>query len=99
MAVPYKILFNSMNSKEDEIAPIVILSGKYKDVIYNYKVVKFNMDEDPPRLTFEYDIMGGEEEIDEVEDFIRTIGDILVDIITNKEITEEGEVNERKDDS
>jgi hypothetical protein len=98
MPVLYKILFDSINSKEDEIAPIVILSGKFEDVIYNYKVVKFNMDTDPPRLTFEYEIMGGEEDIDNTQDFIKVIGDILVDIITNKDI-KEGEVNERKDDS
>jgi len=99
MAEKYKILFDSMNSKEDEIAPVVILSGKYKEIIYNYKVVRFDMEEDPPRLKFEYEIMGGEEEIEDIQDFIKIIGDILVNIITTKDIKEGEEVNERKDDS
>jgi len=99
MAEKYKILFDSMNSKEDEIAPVVILSGKYKEIIYNYKVVRFDMEEDPPRLKFEYEIMGGEEEIEDIQDFIKVIGDILVNIITTKDIKEGEEVNERKDDS
>jgi|DEB0MinimDraft_3_1074331.scaffolds.fasta_scaffold37104_2 hypothetical protein len=95
MPEQYKIIWNAAVDKETEIAPIRIISGQFKDVVYNYNVVQFNMNEDPPRLSFKYEVAGGDDDIQDKDAFIRTIGDILVDIIT----TEKEKADAREDDS
>ena len=59
---------------------IQIHEGKYKDVEYYY--LKVNMESlDEGKLVFEYNILSGEDKVEDHNDFIQTIGDILTMII------------------
>ena len=59
---------------------IQIQEGKYKDVEFYY--LKVNMESlDEGKLVFEYNILQGEDKVEDHNDFIQTIGDILTMII------------------
>ena len=36
----YKVLFNDMNNAKEQIAPVKILDGKYKGMLYSYGMVQ-----------------------------------------------------------
>ena len=59
---------------------VQIQEGKYKDVEYYY--LKVNMESlEEGKLVFEYNILSGEDKVEDHNDFIQTIGDILTMII------------------
>jgi len=59
---------------------VQIQEGKYKDVEYYY--LKVNMESlGEGKLVFEYNILDGEDKVEDHNDFIQTIGDILTMII------------------
>ena len=76
--------------EDEDQTSILIKSGRFENVIYNYGKVsipqKENEDGTMP-FHFEYNIVDNanipEEEFD--EEFFNTIGDILVDIIDNED--------------
>ena len=59
---------------------IQIQEGKYKDVEYYYLKVSMESLEEG-KLVFEYNIIEGEDKVQDYDDFIQTIGDILTKII------------------
>ena len=84
----YKIIFDD-EYKDEDTAKIIILDGKYKDLVYHYNYVSFN--EESVNLQFEYDIDETPEglEVDKLEsedrkEFEIVLGDILVDIVESK---------------
>lgn len=73
----YEVL-DYINKEGDSIIAIELTSGRYSGVIYSYGKVEFP-DELEPILSFEYILHEGN--IEEVDNFKKTIGDILVEII------------------
>ena len=105
----YKVLFDSMNNPKEQIAPVKILDGKYKGMIYSYGMVqvipKFEsfanvMDDDELVLKFEYNVLD-ESEIkdDKSEELEELLGDILMDIIINTDVSGGRIGSERTDSS
>ena len=69
----------------DKLSPsdtsiIQIQEGKYKDVEYYYLKVDMQSLEEG-KLVFEYNILEGDDKVEDYNDFIQTIGDILTVII------------------
>lgn len=105
----YKVLFNDMNNADEQIAPVKILDGQYKDMLYSYGMVqivpKFEsfanvMDDDELTLKFEYNVMKESPvEDDKSKELENLLGDILMDIIINSD-TSGGRIgSERTDNS
>lgn len=105
----YKVLFNDMNNAKEQIAPVKILDGKYKGMLYSYGMVqvipKFEsfanvMDDDELTLKFEYNVMKESPvEDDKSKELENLLGDILMDIIINSD-TSGGRIgSERTDNS
>ena len=105
----YKVLFNDMNNADEQIAPVKILDGQYKGMLYSYGMVqivpKFEsfanvMDDDELTLKFEYNVMKESPvEDDKSDEFENLLGDILMDIIINSD-TSGGRIgSERTDNS
>ena len=105
----YKVLFNDMNNADEQIAPVKILDGQYKDMLYSYGMVqivpKFEsfanvMDDDELTLKFEYNVMKESPvEDDKSKELENLLGDILMDIIVNSD-TSGGRIgSERTDNS
>jgi len=69
----------------DEFSCVKLTEGKFKNVIYSYKHVKFAPKENPDGrlpLKFTYDIQGNPDNADiNCDEFKIYIGDILVEII------------------
>lgn len=91
----YKVLFNDMNNADEQIAPVKILDGQYKDMLYSYGMVqivpKFESfanvtDDDELTLKFEYNVMKESPvEDDKSKELENLLGDILMDIIVNSD--------------
>ena len=105
----YEVLFDEMNNAKDQLAPVKILDGKYKGMIYSYGMVqvipKFEsfanvMDDDELVLKFEYNVLD-ESEIkdDKSEELEELLGDILMDIIINTDVSGGRIGSERTDSS
>ena len=105
----YKVLFNDMNNADEQIAPVKILDGQYKDMLYSYGMVqivpKFESfanvtDDDELTLKFEYNVMKESPvEDDKSKELENLLGDILMDIIINSD-TSGGRIgSERTDNS
>jgi len=105
----YKVLFNDMNNADEQIAPVKILDGQYKGMLYSYGMVqivpKFEsfanvMDDDELTLKFEYNVMKESPvEDDKSKELENLLGDILMDIIINSD-TSGGRIgSERTDNS
>ena len=105
----YKVLFNDMNNADEQIAPVKILDGQYKGMLYSYGMVqivpKFEsfanvMDDDELTLKFEYNVMKESPvEDDKSKELENLLGDILMDIIVNSD-TSGGRIgSERTDNS
>jgi len=105
----YKVLFNDMNNADEQIAPVKILDGQYKDMLYSYGMVqivpKFESfanvtDDDELTLKFEYNVMKESPvEDDKSKELENLLGDILMDIIVNSD-TSGGRIgSERTDNS
>lgn len=69
----------------EEITAIQILSGEYKDIIYNYGKVSIDKREEPPRLQFDYRIIEcgkyTEKDLISNQNYHTMMGDILVSIL------------------
>ena len=81
-----------VSQEEEDWASIMIKNGKFKDVIYNYGKVSIpeenNLNDDGTiPFRFEYNIVDnvGISRDNFDEEFFTLIGDILVDIIDDKE--------------
>ena len=104
----YKVLFDSMNNPKEQIAPVKILDGKYKGMIYSYGMVqvipKFEsfanvMDDDELVLKFEYNVMKESPvEDDRSEELENLLGDVLMDIIINSD-TSGGRIGSERTDN
>jgi len=105
----YKVLFNDMNNADEQIAPVKILDGQYKGMLYSYGMVqivpKFEsfanvMDDDELTLKFEYNVMKESPvEDDKSKELENLLGDVLMDIIINTD-TSGGRIgSERTDNS
>ena len=105
----YKVLFDSMNNPKEQIAPVKVLDGKYKGMIYSYGMVQVIpklesfanvMDDDELVLKFEYNVLD-ESEIkdDKSEELEELLGDILMDIIINTDVSGGRIGSERTDSS
>ena len=78
LEVPKFKYLNKVSPSDTSV--IEILEGKYKDVEYYY--LKVNMESlEEGKLVFEYNILEGENKVEDHNDFIQTIGDILTVII------------------
>ena len=74
-----KFKFLNKLSPSDTVV-VQIQEGKYKDVEYYY--LKVNMQSlEEGKLVFEYNILEGDDKVEDENDFIQTIGDILTVII------------------
>ena len=87
-----KNMYMFVSQEEEDWASIMIKNGKFKDVIYNYGKVSIpeenNLNDDGTiPFRFEYNIVDnvGISREDFDEEFFTLIGDILVDIIDDKE--------------
>ena len=98
-----------MNNADEQIAPVKILDGQYKGMLYSYGMVqivpKFEsfanvMDDDELTLKFEYNVMKESPvEDDKSKELENLLGDILMDIIINSD-TSGGRIgSERTDNS
>lgn len=104
----YKVLLDSMNNAKEQIAPVKILDGKYKGMIYSYGMVqvipKFEsfanvMDDDELVLKFEYNVMKESPvEDDKSEELENLLGDVLMDIIINSD-TSGGRIGSERTDN
>ena len=104
----YKVLFNDMNNAKEQIAPVKILDGKYKGMLYSYGMVqvipKFEsfanvMDDDELVLKFEYNVMKESPvEDDKSEELESLLGDVLMDIIINSD-TSGGRIGSERTDN
>ena len=104
----YKVLFNDMNNADEQIAPVKILDGKYKGMLYSYGMVqvipKFEsfanvMDDDELVLKFEYNVMKESPvEDDKSEELESLLGDVLMDIIINSD-TSGGRIGSERTDN
>lgn len=89
----YEVLFDEMNNAKDQLAPVKILDGKYKGMLYSYGMVqivpKFDSfenvtDDDELTLKFEYNVMKESDvEDDKSDELENLLGDVLMDIIIN----------------
>ena len=105
----YKVLFNDMNNADEQIAPVKILDGQYKGMLYSYGMVqivpKFEsfanvMDDDELTLKFEYNVMKESPvEDDKSKELENLLGDILMDIIINSDASGGRIGSERTDNS
>ena len=87
-----KNMYMFVSQEEEDWASIMIKNGKFKDVIYNYGKVSIpeenNLNDDGTiPFRFEYNIVDnvGISRDNFGEEFFTLIGDILVDIIDDKE--------------
>ena len=87
-----KNMYMFVSQEKEDWASIMIKNGKFKDVIYNYGKVSIpeenNLNDDGTiPFRFEYNIVDnvGISRDNFGEDFFTLIGDILVDIIDDKE--------------
>ena len=87
-----KNMYMFVSQEEEDWASIMIKNGKFKDVIYNYGKVSIpeenNLNDDGTiPFRFEYNIVDnvGISRDNFDEEFFTLIGDILVDIIDDKE--------------
>ena len=85
-------MYMFVSQEEEDWASIMIKNGKFKDVIYNYGKVSIpeenNLNDDGTiPFRFEYNIVDnvGISRDNFDEEFFTLIGDILVDIIDDKE--------------
>ena len=85
-------MYMFVSQEEEDWASIMIKNGKFKDVIYNYGKVSIpeenNLNDDGTiPFRFEYNIVDnvGISRDNFGEEFFTLIGDILVDIIDDKE--------------
>ena len=74
----------------DKLSPsdtsvIQIQEGKYKDVEFYYLKVDMESLEEG-KLVFEYNILEGDDKVEDDKDFIQTIGDILIIMILGQEL-------------
>lgn len=66
----------------DKEFAISFISGKYDSIIYVYKgSVSFDERADDVVMKFDYEILDGEELIENISDFEKYIGNILTDMI------------------
>lgn len=62
----------------DSVCPVMIVEGDYEGVVYTYDVVKIS---DDGVLSYNYNVIEGDASGNDFED---TIGDILVQMISEK---------------
>lgn len=82
----YKIHYELADVANNRVAPIELLTGKYKGVIYQYgKSDVKKIDEEKGKLIFQYfiiDYAGHKEKVlDKSKDFVEYIGKILNEIM------------------
>ena len=99
----YEVLFDEMNNAKDQLAPVKILDGKYKGMLYSYGMVqivpKFDSDDDELTLKFEYNVMKESDvEDDKSDELENLLGDVLMDIIINTD-TSGGRIGSERTDS
>ena len=94
----YEVLWDE--SPDHELCKIKLTDGKWQNLIYNYKIVKFiEKDGDDAILKFDYNIVETPANLDidsltpkDKRNFENLLGDVLVDII-------EGDINEDRTDN
>ena len=104
----YEVLFDEMNNAKGQLAPVKILDGKYKGMLYSYGMVqivpKFDSfenvtDDDELTLKFEYNVMKESDvEDDKSDELENLLGDVLMDIIINTD-TSGGRIGSERTDS
>lgn len=86
----FKILTEEAVPEEGQLAPVLILVGKYKGVKFKYGTVEVNkhpVKDALVRLKFQFVVLDKNEmegEIDKEKEFVKTAGDILNNIILSR---------------
>lgn len=83
-----KVEYRLQSSPWEDSTWVEITSGKYSGVIFSYGKVSVDTDHSEiPILKFDYNIVskGACQNLEDNEEFVNTIGDILMDIIINNE--------------
>lgn len=86
----FEVLEEEADLEQGQLAPILILDGKYKGVKFKYGKVEVNKHPEKGallRLKFQFVVMdknGIESEIDKEKDFVDMIGQILNNIILDR---------------
>ena len=70
--------------------PIIVTEGKCEGVKIQYGRIAFDEQEDSMALKFDYNLMENPNKLEEDQEFINTLGEILVNIL-EEEIKEVGE--------
>lgn len=88
----FRILYETSYAEYGNTIPVRIVRGKYAGTVYKYGKVSFNESADPPAINFEYEIIDTpiriERRIDKnKQKFINHIGDILVKVIADGDMT------------
>jgi len=76
--------------QEDDYTCIKLTEGEYKDVIFKYGNVGFKPVKDSEKMSviFDYNILRNPNDIDyDTEEFIKYIGDILIDLVEDQVAT------------
>ena len=85
--------FKFIDFENSKITGIMILVGKFKGVLYHYNKVRVVEDSGIAKLEFGYTLVDvGQLDMDTVNDdaeFTVVMGDILTEIISNKEYNEQ----------
>ena len=78
------------SDKSVQPVPVIITEGKYEGVKIQYGKVAFNEQDDSLSLKFDYNLMNNPNSLDEDQEFIDTLGDILIAVL-EEEIEDVGE--------
>lgn len=86
----YKIVEREYEGYED-LYPILIKRGRYKGLTFCFGRIKIDdpSEQQPnPQLNFEYHVLeyGGKTEIADKNDFVRTLGQILEDMLQRQDL-------------
>lgn len=88
--IDFEVLEEEADPEQGQLAPILILNGKYEGVKFKYGTVEVNRHPDKDaivRLKFQFVVIdknGIESEIDKEKDFVDTAGQILNKIILDR---------------
>ena len=58
---------------------IKILDGKYKNIIFTFGRVSFFEENDNPHVEFDYEVIEGKDS--KTDNFVNTLGDMVIDIL------------------
>lgn len=83
--IDYKYVYPA---KDGESVHIKLLTGPFEDTVFSYGKVKFEEKDDQGYLHFAYDVIKCKKfkpkKLEKNEDFKNYIGDLLVEIISNR---------------